>query len=62
MNLSGFPLFLDVSAYPSLNDLMIIADGLISDYSSIYFDFAITHKPMYCFAYDYDKYMSSRGT
>ena len=61
MNIDGFPMFIDVSSYPNLNELMIISDALISDYSSIYFDYSIMHKPMYCFAYDYDEYMTNRG-
>lgn len=61
MKVDGYPMFLDMSSYPDLNELMIVADALISDYSSIYFDFSVTHKPMYCFAYDYDEYMANRG-
>ncbi|MDR3069539.1 MAG: CDP-glycerol glycerophosphotransferase family protein [Propionibacteriaceae bacterium] len=51
----------DVSSYPELADLMIAADVLISDYSSIFFDFAILKRPMICYAYDYDEYESKRG-
>lgn len=51
----------DVSTYPHLNDLMIASDMLISDYSSIFFDYAIQGKPMFCFAYDYDEYARKRG-
>ena len=61
MEVTGFPMFMDVSAYPVLNELMIVSDALISDYSSIYFDYSVMHKPMYCFAYDYEGYMSNRG-
>lgn len=48
--------------YPYINDLLIAADILISDYSSVIFDYAILEKPILCFAYDYDKYMEERGT
>jgi len=51
----------DVSSHPSLNTLMIASDILISDYSSIIFDYAILNRPILCFAYDYDKYEESRG-
>lgn len=51
----------DVSAYPVLNELMIASDMLISDYSSIYFDYSILDKPMICFAYDYMEYAEKRG-
>ncbi len=48
--------------YPYLNDLIMVSDILISDYSSIVFDYFITEKPVYCYAYDYDLYMKERGT
>lgn len=51
----------NVSSYPKLNELMIASDLLISDYSSIFFDYSIMDKPMLCFAYDYEKYSSHRG-
>ena len=51
----------NVSLYPSLDDLMIASDVLISDYSSIFFDYSIMHKPMICYCYDYDKYQKERG-
>lgn len=51
----------DVSAYPTLNDLIAVSDCLVSDYSSIYFDYAITEKPMFNFAYDLDAYIKFRG-
>lgn len=50
-----------VSTYPSLNDLYLVSDLLISDYSSAYFDYSILNKPMFCFAYDYKEYMEKRG-
>ncbi len=52
---------IDVSAYPSLDNLLAISDLLISDYSSIYFDYSILEKPMLNFAYDYDEYLKERG-
>ena len=52
---------MDVSGYPVLNDLMIVSDMLISDYSSIFFDYSILNKPMISFTYDYDKYSKHRG-
>ena len=51
----------DVSNYPKLEDLMIASDILISDYSSIIFDYSIMPKPIICFTYDYDKYKRERG-
>lgn len=51
----------DVSSWPDLNELMIASDMLISDYSSIFFDYAVTGKPMLTYCYDYDRYASKRG-
>ena len=51
----------NMSSYPLLEDLMIAADILISDYSSILFDFSIMDKIMLHFTYDYEKYSSNRG-
>lgn len=51
----------NVTDYPSLNDLMIVSDILISDYSSIFFDYSIMDKGMLHFTYDYDKYQKKRG-
>ena len=49
------------SNYPNVNDLLIIADILISDYSSIQLDYAILGRPQICFGYDYDEYKATRG-
>lgn len=51
----------DVSKYKSLEDLMMVSDILISDYSSIVFDYSIMHKPILCFVYDYERYTHERG-
>lgn len=51
----------DVSQYEPLNDLYAIADAMISDYSSTFFDYAVLGRPMFCFAYDYDEYAERRG-
>jgi CDP-glycerol glycerophosphotransferase len=52
----------DVSHYPDITPLMVAADILVTDYSSVMFDFANTGRPMVFFAYDYDDYVhSERG-
>ncbi len=53
--------FIDVSDYPYINDLYSAADLMVSDYSSSFFDYAITGKPMLCFAYDLEEYSEKRG-
>lgn len=51
----------DVTNYASLNELMIVSDLLISDYSSVYFDFSILERPIFCFVYDFELYKKFRG-
>ena len=52
----------DYSDYPEINDLYIVSDILITDYSSVMVDYAILERPILCFAYDYDDYLKERGT
>jgi CDP-glycerol glycerophosphotransferase len=42
----------DVSSYPDATELLLAADVLVTDYSSIMFDFASTGRPMLFYAYD----------
>lgn len=51
----------DVSGYPNVNKLYLVADYLISDYSSAFFDYGLLAKPMICFAPDYDEYKRNYG-
>ena len=44
-----------------VNDLLPAMDLLVTDYSSVVFEFAALGKPMLFFAYDLDDYVSSRG-
>lgn len=45
-------LFRDVSDYPDNRELYLAADVLVTDYSSVMFDFAVTGKPMLFFTPD----------
>jgi CDP-glycerol glycerophosphotransferase (TagB/SpsB family) len=47
---------LDVTSYPSMADLLLVADVLVTDYSSSMFDFAATGKPMVFFTPDLAHY------
>jgi CDP-glycerol glycerophosphotransferase len=47
---------LNVTSYPSLAELCLASDALITDYSSVMFDFAPTGKPMLFFTYDLAQY------
>jgi CDP-glycerol glycerophosphotransferase len=54
---AGEPGFtLDVTGYPEIADLLLVTDVLITDYSSVMFDFAPTGRPMLFFTYDLEQY------
>ena len=46
----------DFSYYEDIRDLYLISDLLITDYSSVFFDYAILNKPILFYVYDIDKY------
>ncbi len=48
----------NVSDYHDINHLYLAADVLMTDYSSVFFDYAILDRPMIFFAYDLEKYES----
>ena len=61
LNLKFNDLIIDVSDYPNVNHLLLISDILITDYSTIVFDYSILEKPFLCFGYDYKEYKNERG-
>jgi len=50
------PRVIDVTGYPDTARLLVVADALITDYSSVMFDFSITGKPMYFLVPDLEHY------
>lgn len=46
----------NVSSYPDVQELLCAADVLITDYSSVMFDYAILDRPIVLFCYDLDHY------
>lgn len=57
LNLSNFKGFaFDVSKYEDIAELYLISDILITDYSSVFFDFANLKRPILFYTYDLDKY------
>ena len=52
---------IDVTKYNDLSELLTICDVVISDYSSLIFDFSITKKPVFLYAKDYNKYYEIEG-
>lgn len=47
---------IDVSSYSEVQELLLITDILMTDYSSVMFDFANTDRPMLFFTYDFETY------
>ena len=47
---------INVARYDEINELYLVSDVIMTDYSSIFFDFANLRRPMLFFMYDYDLY------
>ena len=57
LDLSRFEGFVfDVSKYEDIAELYLVSDILITDYSSVFFDFANLKRPILFYTYDLDKY------
>ncbi len=50
------PRVVDVTGFPDTSLLLLAADALITDYSSVMFDFSVTGKPMYFLVPDMEHY------
>lgn len=48
---------MDVSGVDDINDLYIVSDVLMTDYSSVFFDYANLRRPIIFFMYDLEHYM-----
>ncbi|WP_091184273.1 CDP-glycerol glycerophosphotransferase family protein [Microlunatus flavus] len=53
------PGVIDVTTYPEVTDLFLAADAMITDYSSVMFDYSVTRRPMIFFVPDMDDYRDS---
>lgn len=53
-NYKGF--IVDVSHYDDINELYVISDILVVDYSSVFFDYANLKRPIIFYMYDYEEY------
>ena len=51
--------YIDVSGYESEQELMLISDVLITDYSSIMIEYSILNKPTVFFTYDLEEYLKN---
>lgn len=53
---------IDVSGHHDVSELLCLADALITDYSSIMFDYALLDRPMAFFTPDLEEYAAGRGS
>lgn len=58
INFDKYDQVIDVSTYENINDLYLIADAMITDYSSTMFDYSVLRKPMIFYAYDLEMYQN----
>ncbi|KRN03060.1 glycosyl glycerophosphate transferase [Levilactobacillus senmaizukei DSM 21775 = NBRC 103853] len=57
LDISGYEgVVFDFSNHPNISDLYLISDMLITDYSSVFFDFAYLKRPILFYPYDYHMY------
>ncbi|MFD9356539.1 CDP-glycerol glycerophosphotransferase family protein [Streptomyces sp. NPDC060031] len=56
------PRLLDVSSHPSVEELCLASDALVTDYSSLMFDYAVLDRPIVIHADDWEAYEAARGT
>lgn len=49
---------IDASKYKDMQALLLMADILLTDYSSVMFDFMLLNKPIFIYASDYEEYIS----
>lgn len=52
---------IDASGFREINDMLFITDLLITDYSSVIYEFSLFNKPMLFYAFDRMKYEADRG-
>lgn len=53
--------YFDFSKYRDINDLLIVCDCLITDYSSVIFDYVLLNKPIIYYTYDLNQYIGNGG-
>ena len=60
-NGSQFDGVIDVSGYPNMNELLVVTDYLITDYSSLPYEFALLNRPQIFYPYDLAAYEQESG-
>ena len=52
---------IDLTNYPDINEILLITDLLITDYSSVIFEYAFMEKPVIFYVPDLEEYSTSRS-
>ena len=52
---------INCTAYPDMQELLCCADAIITDYSSLMWDYSFTYRPVFLYAPDIEKYERERG-
>lgn len=61
-SLAGLPAYChNASFYPDMQELLVLADAGITDYSSWICDFILTNKPSFLFSTNFEAYSQQRG-
>lgn len=56
-----YPFGIDVTLYPDIMELVVVADVLITDYSSVMWDFSLQRRPVFLYHNDEREYTNDRG-
>lgn len=57
--IEGNPTLKDATNYDDIQELLFVSDCVISDYSSLIFDFALTKRPCFLYASDLNSYLKN---
>ncbi|TGD08487.1 CDP-glycerol glycerophosphotransferase family protein [Brevibacterium sp. S111] len=52
---------IDATKHPNINDLILASDLLVTDYSSVMFDYLVTGRPIVYYVPDLEEYLANRG-
>ena len=59
--LNNFKNIMTVRKDADIQELLLLTDILITDYSSVYCDYLLLNRPVLLYTYDYNEYVGSRG-
>ena len=60
LSLSEYSNIVDLDKHDDIYPFLVITDLLVTDYSSIYFDFLLTDRPIVFYPYDRDEYINKQ--